>query len=292
MGFAAPVIIPAAIILLFLALGCPGVVRRIAATWPFSLMPGSYTADPVRFAAMFALVSIPVSGIAGFAVYRNVLPGSPNGGNFPTPVSALVALASPPPALGEQTPTSVPPTATAVEPTPTAIEPTPTPLQPTPTRVPSKQVPSTSVPALPAMTKDQQIYLADLYTKRKIMSGSDELFAQLVDRISGDPMQMDDPSWQKQIDTQLGIWQAMYASSKDITAPAGLETINGKWIEFMGHKNLAADELSRGIHLVDSDLLTKGKAEMETSYQDALDLNALLDEFMSQFDGQPNVQFN
>jgi hypothetical protein len=103
---------------------------------------------------------------------------------------------------------------------------------------------------------------------------------------------MDDPAWQKQVDIQFGIWEAMYESSKSVKAPAGLEIINGKWIEFLGHKNLAADELSRGIRQDDEKLLTAGETELETSYKDADQLNALLDQFLSPFEGQPDVQFN
>ncbi|HEX3723823.1 MAG TPA: hypothetical protein VHV31_13590 [Nitrolancea sp.] len=291
-GFAAPILIPAAVLLLTISMVSPATVRKLTTIWPLSLVPGSYTADPMRFAALFALISIPISGIAGFAVYRNVMPGTSNGGNSPTPVSAFVAPASPTATRVEQTPTEVAATPTVTESTPTPTPPTPTPVPPTPTQVPATQAPASPTPAPLVLTDEQKSYLDDLYSKGSILANSDELFSNLIDSISNNPSKMDDPAWQKQVDIQFGIWEAMYESSKSVKAPAGLGIINGKWIEFLGHKNLAADELSRGIRQDNEQLISKGETEMETSYEDAQELNDLLDNFLSQFNGQPDVQFN
>ena len=54
-------------------------------------------------------------------------------------------------------------------------------------------------------------------------------------------------------------------TSKNVTAPAGLEIINGKWIEMTGHLNLAADHYAHAFDDLDADLMNQGTSELHTA---------------------------
>ncbi|HVX30025.1 MAG TPA: hypothetical protein VHA53_06055, partial [Nitrolancea sp.] len=280
---------PGALAFLVLAVVAPELVRGVGLHWPFRLLPRSSVAEPRRFAATLALVVIPISGIAGLGVYRSVLF---DGGNSPVTPPPVAAMAVAPTATASiATPTAM---AIAITPTPTQVVPTPTPATPSPT--PSQAPTSAATPVPPTkqlapakLTAAQQSYLADLYAKWRIIDNSNDSYNQLIDQLQADTSLISNPAWQQQMTSQLAIWQSVYEAAKNGSAPAGLEIINGKWIEFLGHKNLAADKLSRGIKQLDIGLIDQGQAELDTAADVSWKLDGLLEGFLAQFDGTTDV---
>jgi hypothetical protein len=290
-GIIAPVLIPAALMFLFLGFIAPDVVRWASTRWPFSLIPTSYTRDPRRFAATLALVVIPISGIAGLGVYRGVLFDSGNDSNVPPPVAALAVVPTASATAAPPTPTETPVTPTA---TPTPATPTPSQVAPSPTATQQASpattpVPPASSPAPAQMTDAQQAYLDDLFSKWRIIDNSDDSFNQLNSQLRADSSLISNPEWQKQMVSQLAIWQSTYEAAKNGTAPRGLEIINGKWIDFLGHKNLSADELTRGIKQLDVKLINQGETELDTANDLYWKLDGLLVDFLAQYDETPGV---
>lgn len=311
-GLAAPLLIVAVIALLVLAFKRPDMVNGVMGRWPFRLLPSVVTTGPVRFAVIVACVMIPVSGVAGAVVYDGMLTGSnkvypsPTAVGFavaPTDTSTRAALPvtdvqqqptvdgtspTPTPAHASSVRTTFTPTQQFLTPTaePSPMPPTPAPkptaAPPAPTPKPTP-IPPTPIPTKPTMTVDQQAYVTDLNAKAIILANSTNQVAQLSDQASTDPLLMFDSNWQTKMGTNLGIWQGIYEVSKDKTAPPGLEIVNGKWIEMLGHYNLAADEFSRGISQFDSSLIDQGVAELNTASGETNELTALLKSFTDQF---------
>ena len=299
-GIASPVLITAIIVLLVLAFKKPAVVSGVSSRWPFRLLPLSMTSGPVKFAIIVAVVMLPLSGVAGATVYRGAFSGSKK--PTPTPTTAVIAIATitqtPITKTTEVEATSIPtqlavaetpaptiaPTPTAPQPTPTPM-PTPTPVPPTPTPVPPTPtpVPPTPTPSKPSMTADQQAYITDIYAKTLILQAAISQVGQSSNQASTNIAVILDPNWQTDMGTALGTMQGLYEVSKDKTAPPGLEIVNGKWIEMLGHCNLSADYFLRGISQLDPSLLEQGINELNIATGETKELTTLINNFTDQF---------
>jgi len=150
-----------------------------------------------------------------------------------TPTVAVVATHAP-------TPTPTPNPTPTPKPTPT-LAPTPKPT-PTPTQ-PAKPTPTPH----PAVTAQQAAFLAQLGQTSTTLQPTISDFGQQMQKASQDTSLLTDQSWQTDVATDLATWQVAYNQAKGQTAPPGLGIINGKWIEALGHYNLAAEDVANGI---------------------------------------------
>lgn len=203
--------------------------------------------------------------------------------------SAPMATAAPTPT---ETPTPVPPT-----PTPTPVPPTPTPTQePTPTPTTNPKPTPTSVKPTPTpkptLTADQVAYFAHV---NQVVNGLQPSFADFskeTERASTDPTVASDPAWQQEVAVDLALWQSTYQSEKGRTPPAGLGIINGKWIEALGHYNLAAEDFANGVDDVNNGnsaqglvLINQASGLLDQGNQSIDALAGLIDQFTKNHGG-------
>lgn len=156
------------------------------------------------------------------------------------------------------------------------------PPAPTPTPTPSK----------PSLTPAQQHYVAELQSESTALQASLNRFSQLSINAGNDPTLLFDSSWQNNVAKELGLWVGTYNADKDRTAPPGLEIINGKWIEMMGHLNLVANDYAKGIDdAINGDtndgiaLINQATTELTTADQNIAELTPLLNQFISKHGG-------
>lgn len=145
LGYLFPLVIAGAVVLLGLAWKRPETVDRLMRHCWVARTPQWVRRTPLRFAIVAALVLIPLSGVAGAAVYSDnetpaITPTPGVSSDAPPTASAVptaTATLAPTPTPEPPTPTPVPPTPTPEQPTPTPEPPTPTPVPPTPTPIPA-----------------------------------------------------------------------------------------------------------------------------------------------------------
>lgn len=149
-GYLFPLVIAGAVALLGLAWKRPETVDRLMQHRWVARTPQWMRETPLRFAVVAAALLIPLSSVAGAAVYGDNGPPAtaptphvtadatpivttPTASTVPTATATLAPTPTPEP----PTPTPVPPTPPPEPPTPTSEPPTPTPVPPTPTPVPA-----------------------------------------------------------------------------------------------------------------------------------------------------------
>jgi len=137
-GYLFPLVIAGAVTLLGLAWKRPATMDRLMQHRWVARTPQWMRETPLRFAVVAALVLIPLSGVAGAAVYGDY--GTP--ATTPTPRVSADAT----PVVTTPTASTVPTATATLAPTPTPEPPTPTPVPPTPTPEPPTPVPTTPTP--------------------------------------------------------------------------------------------------------------------------------------------------
>lgn len=166
------------------------------------------------------------------------------------------------------------------------------PPTPTPTPVPKPTPTPTPTPVKPTLTPAQQEYLTVVQGEALILQPSLNRFSQLTIQAGTDPTLLVDPSWQSKVVKELGLWVATYNEDKGRKAPPGLEIINGKWIEMLGHLNLVANDFSKGVDDINNGdvdegiaLVNKATTEMKTANQNITELTPLIEHFISKHGG-------
>ena len=147
-------------------------------------------------------------------------------------------------------------------------------------------VPATALPtsSKPSMTTEQQTYIGQLYENVNTLQSTATQFAQLMQAAVDQPALMRDATWEGQMALILTAWQTMYNEATAVTtAPDGLGVINGKWIETLGHFNLAADHYAHGIDHLSAALIKQGTAELTIANTDLAELTPLIADFANQY---------
>lgn len=178
----------------------------------------------------------------------------------PTATSSSVATQAGQPAVA---PTPVPPT-------PTPVPPTPTPVPPTPT------------PTTPVITASQRQYLSHLQGQTATMLSSSQRLSTLMHQVSSSPYLLYSASWRAAVYAECDIWQQTYEDAKTVVPPAGVEIIHAKWVEAMGHYNLAAEYLRRGISSQSSSLIDQAVAEIQAGTTSTNAAESLVRDFINQ----------
>ena len=155
--------------------------------------------------------------------------------------------------------------------TPTAV-PTAAPVK-TPAVTPTPQ------PTQAPMTDDQRIYLVSLEQQSVDIYESVRRFSLLMSELDRAPTLMRDATWRGKVNAELDFWRTTYNSSKSVTVPPGLESVNGKWIEAAGHMNTAASDLAQGLDRDDGHLVSQAYVEIDQTAANLDELGNLVDTF-------------
>lgn len=137
--------------------------------------------------------------------------------------------------------------------------------------------------ALPTMTADQRAYFGQISERVNTLESSVANFQQLMQDVTDTPALRFDATWKGHLALVLASWQEMYNAAKDVTnAPPGLDIINGKWIETLGHLNLAADHYAHGLDSNNPSLFDTGSNELQTATDDLNELEPMIQYFADQ----------
>lgn len=147
------------------------------------------------------------------------------------------------------------------------------------------QTPTTSplpTSVKPTMTADQRAFIGNVYANVSFLEESLSQFSQLTQSASENPLLLADATWKGQIAPVLAGWERMYNAAKDGTAPDDLGIINGKWIETLGHFNLAADHYAHAIDQLSTTLLDSATAEFAQATSSLQQLVPMIDAYYAQ----------
>ena len=151
-----------------------------------------------------------------------------------------------------------------------------TPLAPT-------TVVTTGATRKPAMTAEQQTYLARLAKNGSILQQTAAQLASLMQQATANPALIHDPTWAGSVTLILTSWQTIYdEETKNNAPPAGLDAINGQWIDILGRFNRAASDYASGMDQANGSLIARGNTEITGADVFLKQLATLIQDFVNQ----------
>lgn len=146
---------------------------------------------------------------------------------------------------------------------------------------------STPTPAArkSGITAEQKAYLAQINKDGEVLQESTAQLAPLMQQASVNPTLIHDPTWKGSVAVILSSWQTIYNGAASNNAPpAGLDAVNGQWVDILGRFNRAASDYASGLDQADGTLIAQGNTEVT----DARILLGQLATLIQDFENQHN----
>lgn len=135
----------------------------------------------------------------------------------------------------------------------------------------------------PTMTAEQRSYLAQLAKNGGILRDTATQLAVLMQQAAAKPALIHDPTWAGSVTLILTSWQTIYDGAASTNAPpAGLDAVNGQWIDILGRFNRAASDYASGLDQANGSLIAQANTEVTGADVFLEQLATLIQDFENQ----------